>query len=151
MEYKTEISRRNYKAGYVVIKGIVDGSEFGGDDMEMSHAETPNGDYIGNSKTAHMLCVKRGIKPEKMSANNNVCSIGFCDKEQKWYGWSHRAIYGFGVGDVVSEGDCTASSGWTQEYLDEHPEEDTSLPVGFKANNLDDAKKMAVAFAESVG
>ena len=88
---------------------------------------------------------KRGIVPE-----DHKLSIGFCEQEQKWYGWSHRAIYGFGVGDVVKEGDCTATSGWTDEYLAEHPEEDLSLPVGFKAETLDDAKRMAIAFAESV-
>lgn len=24
----------------------------------------------------------------------------------KWYGWSHRAMYGFGIGDKVKKGDC---------------------------------------------
>ena len=43
-----------------------------------------------------------------------------------------------------------ASPGWTEEYLAEHPEADTSLPVGFKAKNLNGAKRMAIAFAESV-
>lgn len=115
-------------------------------------AYTPNGDYIGNKRMAHFLCAKKGIKPEKISpSNNKVCSIGFCEAEQKWYGWSHRAIFGFGVGDIVKEGDCAASSGWTAEYLKEHPDEDGSLPVGFQAKDLNDARRMAVAFAESVG
>ena len=86
------------------------------------------------------------IKPEKIWKNSNVCSIGFCEKEQKWYGWSHRAMYGFKVGDKVKKGDCTASSGWTAEYLADHPEEDWSLPIGFVAKTLDDCRKMAVAF-----
>ena len=34
---------------------------------------------------------------------------GFSPTEQKWYGWSHRAIYGFGVGSKVSSGDCAYS------------------------------------------
>ncbi len=33
-------------------------------------------------------------------------NIGFSETEQKWYGWSHRAIYGFGIGSKVSKGDC---------------------------------------------
>ena len=115
-------------------------------------AYTQAGDYIGNKKMAHFLYTKKGIKPEKISpSKNKVCSIGFCGKEQKWYGWSHRAICGFGVGDIVKEGDCTASSGWTKEYLKEHPDEDGSLPIGFQAKDLNDARRMAVAFAESVG
>ncbi len=114
-------------------------------------AYTPEGNYIGEPRFAHRLCKKRGIKPELATNHpHKVCSIGFCEREQKWYGWSHRAIFGFGIGDTVKEGDCTASSGWTDEYLAEHPEEDTSLPVGFTAHNLDDAKTMATAFAESV-
>jgi len=116
----------------------------------MKSAYTPDGDYIGTSRWAHRLIVKRGIKPEKRTPESNVCSIGFCEKEQKWYGWSHRAIYGYGIGDVIEEGSSASTSGWTDEYLAEHPEEDVSLPVGFAAQTLDDAKLMACAFAESV-
>jgi len=76
--------------------------------------------------------------------------IGFSSKRQKWYGYSHRAIQGFKIGDVVKIGDCTASSGWNEEGLKEHPERDISLPVGFTAKTLDDCKLMALAFAEHV-
>lgn len=116
----------------------------------MKSAYTSAGDYIGNSKDAYRLCRVRGIAPEKSSFGHNVCSIGFSASRQKWYGWSHRAIFGFNIGDSVKEGDCTASSGWTEEYLKDHPEENKALPVGFTAKNLDDAKMMAIAFAESV-
>jgi len=147
---------RKFKAGYHVHHGR---QRFAGVDpvtgkkdewTPMRWATTPEGDYIGTSRWAFRLCKTRGIVPELASPDHNVCSIGFCEREQKWYGWSHRAIYGFGVGDVVSEGDLTATTGWTDEYLAEHPEEDASLPVGFRAKTLDDAKRMAVAFAESV-
>ena len=113
-------------------------------------AYTPEGYYIGNPKDAHYLIVERGIKPELVNPTKNVCSIGFCEKEQKWYGWSHRAIFGFGVGSEVKDGDCCASSGYTDEYLEKHPEDDLSLPIGFKAKDLIDAKRMAIAFADSV-
>lgn len=109
---------------------------------------TPTGDYIGSKRNAHFLCSKRGIKPEKVDPSKNVCSIGFCEKEQKWYGWSHRAIFGFGIGSIVKEGN---SSGWIAEYLIDHPEADLSLPVGFTAKTMGDARRMAIAFAESVG
>ena len=70
---------------------------------------------------------------------SNVCSVGFSERDQKWYGWSHRARAGFGIGDKVKKGStCTsAMTGW-------------SLPVGFKAKTLDDAYRMAAAHAESV-
>ncbi len=32
-------------------------------------------------------------------------AIGFSEKEQKWYGWSHRAIHGFSVGEKIKKGD----------------------------------------------
>jgi len=106
-------------------------------------------EYIGDEKTAKMLC-KRGIEPELADSSHKTCSIGYCEKEKKWYGWSHRAIYGFKIGDKVKKGDCTNSSGWTKEYLREHPIMDKSLPVGFKAKTLMQCKRMAIAFAESV-
>jgi len=140
---------RRYKAGYEIREALwkMDANDEG---TMMKQAYTPSGDYIGNPKFAYRLCVGRGIKPEKANEEHGVCSIGFCGKGQKWFGWSHRAIFGFGIGAVVKEGDCVASSGWTPEYLKDHPEEDLSLPVGFEAKNLDDCKRMAIAFAESV-
>jgi hypothetical protein len=140
---------RRYKAGYEIREEVwkIEPNEPG---TTMKTAYTLSGDWIGEPKLAHWFCAVMGIKPEKAKPEHCVCSIGFCEKEQKWYGWSHRAIYGFGVGDEVKEGDCCASSGWTEEYLKEHPEEDLSLPVGFTAKTLDDCKRMAIAFAESV-
>lgn len=122
-----------------------------GQTVTMEVAYTPSGQYIGTPKVATFLCNKRGIAPQTPTQDGKVCCIGFSDKDQKWYGWSHRAIYGFKVGDVAAEGDCVCSSGWTDAYLAEHPEDDGRLPVGFEAKTLADAKRMAVAFAESVG
>lgn len=132
-----KMPERHYKnAGYFV--KTVEHKWDGDPDMGpfyMRSAFTANGgDYIGDPKTAHMLCAKRGIAPEKRSPKHKVCSIGWCEREKKWYGWSHRAIYGFGVGSVVKKGDCHAER----------------LKIGFKAKTLADAKKMAKAFAESV-
>ena len=64
------------------------------------------GHYVGDEETAKFLCDERGIAPQLAQPSHNVCSIGFCEKEQKWYGWSHRAIYGFGIGSIVNKGDC---------------------------------------------
>ena len=57
---------------------------------------------------------------------------------------------GFTIGDTVKEGDLTASSGFVEEYRIQHPDEDMSLPVGYKAQDLNGAKRMAIAFAEAV-
>lgn len=32
--------------------------------------------------------------------------VGFSPSQQKWYGWSHRAIYGFEIGSTCKKGDC---------------------------------------------
>jgi len=32
--------------------------------------------------------------------------VGFSPKDGKWYGWSHRAIFGFKVGSTCQKGDC---------------------------------------------
>jgi len=165
------LSTRKCKAGYIIKQELIQTefeavplanctqkedeiinyiNEHQGEHVIIKSVYTPEGDYIGNLGMARFLIKKRGIKPELASLDDKVCSIGFCEKEQKWYGWSHRAIYGFGVGSEVKEGDCCATSGWTEEYLKDHPEADLSLPVGFIARNLIDAKRMAIAFADSV-
>ncbi len=123
-----------------------------GDDepLKMVSAYSLKGNYIGNAQDAYYLCRTLSIRPEVINKGKNVCSIGFCKKEQKWYGWSHRARFGFGIGDIVKKGDSTASSGYTDEYLADNPDKDLSLPIGFKAETLDDVKRMAIAFADSV-
>ena len=109
-----------------------------------------HGKYIGDHDNFKKLVIDRGILPEVYRSRNNVCSIGKSEKDGKWYGWSHRAIFGFKIGDAVKEGDCCASSGYTEEYLKEHGPDEFVLPVGFIAKTEADTKKMAIAFAASV-
>lgn len=131
---KQVIKEKHYKS-YVVRWEKVTGDEAGGLKFFVTQsAYTPEGHYIGNPKIARFLCVKMGIKPELLTKKSRVCSIGYSEKDGKWYGWSHRAIYGFAIGDTVKEGDCVA------DYL----------PVGFTAKTKADCKKMAIAFARSV-
>lgn len=82
---------------------------------------------IKENKQYDKFWKKHGIVPEGGS-------IGFSEKEQKWYGWSHRAIYGFGIGSKVKKGDA----GYNPEKGE------------WVAKTLDDAKKMAIDFAEGV-
>jgi len=168
-------------------------------------AHTPSGDYIGDEEWAKQL-EERGIAPELRAPDCRVCSIGFCEREQKWYGWSHRAMRGFGVGSTVKRGDCgyqpvdaadfindalnfwKDTEGWhTREwaevgedegpdgspvagvhirwqYSDTVPNEALRGTIGgtfapfpaeygrgeWTAQTLDDAKQMAMDFAESV-
>lgn len=121
-----------------------------GPDVNTVYGYTDKGDWVGDEKMSRFLCVKKGINPEKISPKNNICSIGYCEKDGKWYGWSHRAIFGFKKGDVVKKGNLTNTSGLSDEYLKTHPGENYKLKIGFKAKNEEDAKKMAIAFANSV-
>lgn len=163
-------------------------------------AVNASGHYIGDEETAKYLCDERGIAPELANEGHNVCSIGFCESEQKWYGWSHRAMCGFGIGSEVKKGDCayvpidwddflddaarfwsgdnheyvTATRGVDEngrdcakvawEYDDKTPNkrlrgtisgQNMYPPVEWgrgewTAKSLDDAKEMAIAYAESV-
>lgn len=85
-----------------------------GDGEMRRHALNMRGEYIGTEADAKML-EAYGINPELIDGNN-VCSIGFSARKKRWYGWSQRAFYGFGVGSKVSKGDC-AYVGATPEDL----------------------------------
>ena len=63
--------------------------------------------------------------------------LGFSESEQKWYGWSHRAFYGFGIGHVCKEGDVGVSK-------------DGPIKPGFKCKSLADCKKVAEAFSDDI-
>jgi hypothetical protein len=79
--------------------------EAGFDGYKHTAYYSPDGGYIGTKEDFEHLD-KMGIQPELAEKGGNVCSIRFCEQEQKWYGWSHRAMGGFGVGSEVKKGDC---------------------------------------------
>lgn len=106
MTSKTMFIQQYPKYGYEVRTEMVNNPEEGAEPIQMQNAYTKSGAYIGNKDTAKFLCEIRGIAPELATTELKVCSIGFCEKEQKWYGWSHRAIVGFGIGSEVKRGDC---------------------------------------------
>ena len=109
--------------------------------------------YIGDPKTAKMLD-ERGIKPELASPDHNVCSIGFCEKDQKWFGWSHRAICEFKVGHIVTEDSILRSNGWIEgcdQYIKEQDEIDSFFRTGVVAVDSTDCRRFAERFAEAVG
>ena len=91
-----------------------------------------DGGFIGDQRMAQKFVDEKGIEPEKAEPDHNVCSIGFCKKEEKWYGWSHRAYEGFGIGD---------------HFKESYPGGDEK---GRKIKSLDEAKEAAKAFARSV-
>lgn len=72
-------------------------------------AYTKDGNYIGSEENARWLLKYNITEHVQPHSDGKTCSIGFNPVEQKWYGWSHRAIYGFGIGSTVEKGDCAYS------------------------------------------
>jgi hypothetical protein len=68
------------------------------------------------------------IKTEKGYPSHGKSSNG------KWYGWSHRAVFGFGVGDKVVKG-CCGNIRPGEEWI---------------IKTDDEAKKQAISFAKDV-
>jgi hypothetical protein len=101
---------------------------------------TIDGDYyIGDEKWAKMLTQKRGLtKIQTSFKDSKVANIGFNEKEQKWYGWSHRAMFGFGIGDKIFK----EQFGNDHTKFSEHGDK--------KIETLSDAKLAAGRFAEYV-
>lgn len=107
-------------------------------EWEMAYS-IQDGGYIGDLKTARNLA-KHGIVPERAQPTNNVCSVGYSPKEKSWFGWSHRAIVGFKLGDMIFN---ERFKGATDKTLfKKHGSK--------KIEHMTDARSAAVAFAASV-
>lgn len=79
------------------------------EDVPQSYVSKVDGSYltfVGLENDLKYL-MKLGITEQiQSSPTGSVATIGFNPTEQKWYGWSHRAIFGFGIGSSVKKGDC---------------------------------------------
>jgi len=133
---------------------------------------------------------------QKKTPDGFTCCIGFNPTEQKWYGWSHRAFFGYGIGHTITHESCgfhpsneeefaqNKLAWWGEDmykkdakvtpdpkgvtvsftYSDEVPDEEMrgteskeffaypeTWGLGeWTAQTLEDAKQMAIDFAESV-
>ena len=134
------LSERNYKKwGYVIRHELWDDSEWSNDGgIFINQAYTFQGDHIGETKLAYYFCNKLGIAPELKHKHSQICTIGYSAKDKKYYGWSHRATFGFAIGDKIFE--------------ENFGKDDTLFKVhGRKTiKNKEDQRKAAVAFADYV-
>lgn len=96
-----------------------------------------DGGYIGDESEAEYL-VGWGIEPERIDEESSVCSVGFRAEDRKWFGWSHRAIAGFGIGDKLYE----------EQFGDDDtlPRQHGSVTI----ETIEQARQAAVNFARSV-
>jgi hypothetical protein len=46
-----------------------------------------------------------------------TCCTGFSPKNNMWYGWSHYAFFGFGIGSKVKKGDCAFKASNKEDYM----------------------------------
>lgn len=74
--------------------------------VEIDQAYTVDGQQLGDLDLIKNLpFIKDITKFDKTNPSRLQCTIGFSESELKWYGWSHRAYYGFGIGSKVKVGD----------------------------------------------
>jgi hypothetical protein len=83
-----------------------------------------DGSYItrvGMEEHIEKLYLRFGITEQIQSSHKSgkVACIGFNPDEQMWYGWSHRAAYGFGIGSTCSTGDCHYRPKDIDDFIDE--------------------------------
>lgn len=117
----TVISRTPVKEhGYVIEKVLIPKNSYCGNEQEfeMEYALNENGDYIGSVEDAKYICEEKGIRPITTEENSKTCSIGKSVIDGKWYGWSHRAMYGFEPGSECTPGNCHYKPNTIEEYLD---------------------------------
>ena len=98
------------------------------------------------------------ISPEPLSKKKGGhCSVGKSAVDGKWYGWSHRAMVGFGTGDRVFQERygkgklCKSCKGTDPCEGEPCPSSVPFVQHGAKPIKTDlDARKAAVAFSRYV-
>jgi hypothetical protein len=79
----------------------------------IAHSDIPddNGEvYLSNFDNSYIARV--GMEDNiKALADREITEelthgAGYSPKENRWYGWSHKAIYGFEIGSTCKKGDC---------------------------------------------
>lgn len=109
--------RKYLKRGYVLKDEIW--RYAGSDTLMKKSAYNLDGEYIGESRWAYRLANRYGVTyTEKVCDEHCVVSIGFSEKENKWYGWSHRAIFGFGIGSRCKKGDCGYNAANKKDFIE---------------------------------
>jgi len=80
----------------------VDCSKKGTYKMYSVYSENKNGRfYVGDIRTGYMLSDLRNFMSS--SENGRTASVAKDEKNNKWCGWSHRAMACFGIGDRIFE------------------------------------------------
>ncbi len=77
-----------------------------GKPLIMQTYRNKHGDYIAarhkNKRPGIIkMIAELEIVPELVKSGDTVCSVGKSNKDDRWYGWSHRGATGFAIGDKI--------------------------------------------------
>ena len=94
-----------------------------------------NVNFIYKHRLTNLMSINRAKGQPLSETGCNTVSIGFSEKEQKWYGWTHRGYGAFGIGyEIVKD-----------SIMDT---KDAKYQYPFKVETLDQAKELAIHIAE---
>jgi hypothetical protein len=89
--------------------------------------------FIYKHRLTNLMSINRAKGLSLSEYGCNTVSIGFNEKDQEWYGWTHRGYGHFGIGyEVVKGSICDCG---THKYP-------------FKVKTLEEAKQLAIDIAE---
>lgn len=103
--------------------------------------------YIGELDEALSLLSYGITKFYKRMPDSSIASIGYAPNKKTWYGWNHRAICGYKVGDVITPDSCIYESACDPEIIRSARLRSPSHPY-MVLESLEDCKKAAELFAE---
>jgi len=104
----------------------------------------------GKETMTDRLQKKYGITTfEKIDPSHTVFSIGFNEKDNVLYGWSHRAISSFGIGSTCKLGDCHYQASNEQEFkqqVEKWYSEPDYLNINIREGQNDDRKGLWIKY-----
>ncbi len=90
------------------------------------------------------------IKPEKKRSNVKSYSIGKSEADGKWYGWSHRAVYGFKPGDKIKGKHLGKKVVYKKLPNGDYDWDNGEYEPDFVIKDDNHAKQVAITFADNV-
>ena len=91
--------------------------------------------FIYKHRLTNLMSINRAKGLPLFVDGCNAVSIGFSEKEQAWYGWTHRGYGKFYIGYEIKQGSIMDST-------------DAKYQWPFKVETLDQAKELAIHIAE---
>lgn len=153
---KTRISKKQLMT-FISSIADVKPSTISDDEDNMVYYSKIDGSYLTRVGMEESLkhFLKKGITENFQTiGDGNTCCIAFNPIEQKWYGWSHRAIYGFGVGSECKKGHCGYKPSTPQELFDSITKTDEDGWQWQKPENVeltDNGVKVKVEMSKLIG